>query len=160
MTILDEYDHSYISRSRVDIGMPTTGTPVPTSLATFELALYGRMTISTPLPTMVPFVAKVHRVRTRRGKDYSVLRMTLPKDVGEKIGVTGNDYLFALAQKAEWYHMIDWSQMTEAWSLVPPEMKAVLVHYGLVPQGSTVGPQEMNIPVISATRAALPASSP
>ncbi len=122
--------------------MPTAVTPGAPPSVTVEWS-YARMTIPVPLPALVPFVAKVHRVKTRRGKDYTVLRMTLPKEVGEKLSVGGNDFLFALAQKAQWYHMIDWSQMAEAWNILPPEMRAVLVHYGLISVSGTAESQTL-----------------
>lgn len=135
-------------------------TPHPAESApsvTVELA-FARMTIPLPVPGLVPFVAKVHKVKTRRGKEYTVLRLTLPKEVGEKIGVVGNDYMFALAQKAEWYHMIDWNEMAEAWGLLPPEMRSVLVHYGLVSVSGPVNTPSLSSPVISATQLASPAT--
>jgi len=140
--------------------MPTVGTPVAPPSVTVDVAVaYARFTIPIQLPELVPFVAKVHRVRTRRGKEYTILRMTLPKDVGEKLGVSGNDFLFALAQKAQWFHMIDWSQMSEAWGVMPPELKAVLVHYGLVTASGFSEAPAISNRVLSPTHLALPAAS-
>ena len=106
-------------------------TTAPVSVTT-ETIVFQRTTVHSPPNNLVPFVARVHRVKTRRGKDYSVLRLTIPKEAGESIGIASNELLFLMAQKAEWYHMIDWSEMKEAWARLPNEMKSTLQYFGLV----------------------------
>ncbi len=103
----------------------------PVSVTTETLVL-SRTTIRFGAAA-VPFVARVRRVPTRRGKDYSILRMTIPKEIGEKIGIGDKEFLFMLAQKAEWFHMIDWTRMPETFAKLPPEVRGILEASGLIP---------------------------
>jgi hypothetical protein len=94
---------------------------------------FERATLSyiVPEPGYVSFVSKVQKVRTRKDKDYFIFRVTVPKDVAEKSGVQSGEFLFFKAKKAEWYHMLDWSQMQEAWQRLPQETKNRIVLSGL-----------------------------
>ena len=87
---------------------------------------------SAKSPQVVPFVARVHKVSTRKG--YYILRMTIPKEIGEKIGVADKEFLFLLAQKAEWYHMLDWTQMPVTFAGLPAEIQKSLEANELGPQ--------------------------
>lgn len=107
--------------------------------------VYARETVQVPSGKLVPFVARVHRVRTRKGREYSVLRMTVPKEAGQALNVETNEFLFVMAQKAQWYHMIDWTQMPEAWARLPQEMQGLLQLYGLVP--TTFGRSTLSVTV-------------
>ncbi len=71
------------------------------------------------------FVAKVSRIRNRRGKDkdYFIYRVNLPTEVAEKLGLEEHDYLLLAAQKAEWYHLLDWSKMKATWDKLPEDMR-------------------------------------
>ncbi len=81
----------------------------------------------------VPFTAKVQKARTRRGKEYYVLRVTIPKDVQRKLHLHPNDHLFFQAEQAKWYHLIDWSRMPETVERLPPELRAVIQSARLLP---------------------------
>lgn len=119
-------------------------TAVPMSVT--REVLYARETVDLLPGKLIPFVAKVHRVRTRRGKDYSVLRMTIPKSVRESVGIEHNEFLFLLAQKAEWYHMIDWDKAPEAWARLPQQTRAILQYCGLVPTAAVGGAPSLTSP--------------
>jgi len=91
-----------------------------------------------PDPGYVPFVAKVQKARTRKGKDYYVLRVTIPKDVAKETDVQPNEYMFFRAKKAMWYHMMDWNQMAATWQMLPPEIKKEVIISGLPNPSSAV----------------------
>jgi hypothetical protein len=82
----------------------------------------------------VPFVAKIQKAKTRKNKDYFVLRATLPKGVAEKIGAKAGDYLFFKAKKAQWYHMLDWEAMENTWRMLPDDFKNRVIMDGLYNQ--------------------------
>lgn len=84
----------------------------------------------------VPFVAKMQKARTRKYKDYFVLRATVPKDVAEKIDARPGDYLFFRAKKAQWYHMLDWRKMENTWKMLPDEIRNRVIMDGLYCQGT------------------------
>ena len=75
--------------------------------------LYARRNVSVFVPDLSfeTFVAKIHKAKTRKDKDYFVFRVTVPKQVAGKINAHSDDYLFFKTKKAEWYHMLDWSKM-------------------------------------------------
>jgi len=79
----------------------------------------------------VPFVAKVQKARTRKNKDYFILRVSVPKDVAKKIDAQAGEYLFFKAKKAEWYHLLDWSKMETTWRMLPPEIRNRAILEGL-----------------------------
>lgn len=99
------------------------------------IALAGEEVI--PDPGYEPFVAKVQKVRTRKNKDYFVHRVSVPKEVAQKLDAKTGDYLFFRTKKAEWYHMLDWRQMGEAWRMLPPHIQTEIVLAGL-PNPSTL----------------------
>jgi len=88
-----------------------------------------------PDPSYVVFVGKVQKAKTRKNKSYFVLRTTIPKDVAEEIKAEPGDYLFFKAKKAQWYHMLDWSQMANAWNMLPKETKIQAILDGVYRQG-------------------------
>ena len=81
----------------------------------------------------VPFTVKVQKARTRRGKQYYVLRVTIPKAVQHKLHVRPNDYLFLLAEQAKWYHLVDWTKMPETLQRLPDDLRKVLAASKLIP---------------------------
>jgi hypothetical protein len=87
-------------------------------------------------PGYEPFVAKVQKARTRKDKDYFVLRVSVPKGVASNLAVHAGDYLFFKTKKAEWYHMLDWREVGEAWSRLPSSVQTEIVLAGL-PNPST-----------------------
>ncbi len=91
-------------------------------------------------PTSIPFVAKLQKARTRKNKNYFILRTTIPKNVTERIGAKAGDYLFFKAKKAEWYHMLDWNEMSRTWQMLPDEIRNRLMFDGLYGQGLTCQP--------------------
>jgi hypothetical protein len=87
-----------------------------------------------PDPQSIPFVAKIQKARTRKGKNYFVLRTTIPKEVVEKIQAQPGDYLFLKAKKAQWFHMVDWGEMKSTWKMLPQEVKEQVFLDGLINQ--------------------------
>lgn len=88
-----------------------------------------------PDPDAIPFVAKMQKAKTRKGKDYFVLRATIPKDVVEKIQAKPGDYLFFKAKKAKWFHMVNWQEMKNTWNMLPGDVKDQVIMDGLINQG-------------------------
>jgi hypothetical protein len=87
----------------------------------------------------VSFVAKVQRAKTRRDKEYFILRVTIPKQVAKQMGVQPGDYLLLRVKKAMWYHMLDWKEMEATWRMLPEEIKREIILAGL-PNPSIEGP--------------------
>jgi len=50
----------------------------------------------------VIFVAKLQKAKTRKNKDYFVLRATIPKAVAETLDAKAGDYLLFRTKKAQW----------------------------------------------------------
>lgn len=96
-----------------------------------------RVFVYVPAPGFVTFVAKIQKAKTRKNKDYFVLRATVPKDVAEKIDAQPGDYLFFKTKKAEWYHMLDWGKMEATWQMLPNEIKNRAILEGLTFPGAT-----------------------
>ena len=89
-----------------------------------------------PDPGYVAFVAKTQKAKTRKGKEYFVYRVTIPKDKAEQIGVKPDDYLLFRAKRAQWYHMINWDEMGQTWQMLPEEVRRDVVLSGLPSPGS------------------------
>jgi hypothetical protein len=87
-----------------------------------------------PDPESIPFVAKLQKAKTRKGKDYFILRATIPKDVVEKIQAKPGDFLFFKAKKAKWFHMLNWQEMKNTWKMLPSNVKDQVVMDGLINQ--------------------------
>jgi hypothetical protein len=121
----------------------------------FMLAEYGYCKVVTfvPDPGFVGFVAKIQKAKTRKNKDYYILRTTVPKEVAEKIRVEPGEFLFFKAKKAEWYHMLDWEAMENTWKMLPPEIQSKVAMDGLYGQG--ISSQQMQ-QSIGATNLSLP----
>jgi hypothetical protein len=81
--------------------------------------------------SFVSFVAKTQKVKTRRDKEYFVLRVNIPKNVAERVGIGPGDYLLLRVKKAKWFHMIDWTTMQDTWRMLPDEVKKEIVFSGL-----------------------------
>ena len=62
-----------------------------------ECGYVRRMTV-VPDPESVPFVAKMQKAKTRKNKNYFVLRATIPKEIVQKIGVKAGEFLFFRAK--------------------------------------------------------------
>ena len=84
-----------------------------------------------PDPSFAAFVAKIQKAKTRKDKDYFVLRATVPKDVAKKINVQPGDYLFFKVKKAKWYHMLDWEKMETTWRMLPLEIRHQAILEGI-----------------------------
>ena len=104
-------------------------------LVAIEKRTVTRMVAIATDPNSVPFVAKLQKAKTRKNKNYYVLRATIPKEVSEKIGANAGDYLFFKAKKAEWYHMLDWNEMSRTWQMLPDDIRNKLILDGLYGQG-------------------------
>lgn len=95
----------------------------------YEAHVYAKKTV-VPDPEAVSFVAKVQKAKTRKGKDYFILRATIPKEIAKKIAVQAGDYLFFRAKKAQWYHMLDWKTMDNTWRMLPNEIRNRIITDG------------------------------
>lgn len=118
----------------------------------FMSAEYCRVVTFIPDPSFVGFVAKIQKAKTRKNKDYYVLRTTVPKEVAEKMGVEPGDFLFFKAKKAQWYHMLDWEAMENTWKMLPPDVQNRVLMDGLYNQGTLSQPTH----VIGATNLSSP----
>ena len=102
---------------------------------------YQRETMFTqyfiPDTSFTPFVAKILKRKTRKDKDYYVLRATIPKDIIDEIKAEPGDFLFFKAKKAEWYHMLNWKNMENAWAMLPDQVKYALIRDGIPYPGTT-----------------------
>jgi len=84
---------------------------------------YYRLTATIPDDSFA-FVAKPIKVRTRKGKDYHVVRITVPKNVMERLMPAPDDYLFLRAKIAQWFHMVNWAKMPKVWEKLPGELQS------------------------------------
>jgi len=57
--------------------------------------------------------------KEQKGKDYFVSRLNIPLDVSKALGIEDNDYLLINAEKAEWYHLLDWKDMKSLGEIAP-----------------------------------------
>jgi hypothetical protein len=69
------------------------------------------------------FVAKVSRITNNKTKNYYVHRINIPSDVVEELNLGKDDFLLLKAKKAEWYNMLDWSEMKTTWDKLPQVIK-------------------------------------
>ena len=90
-----------------------------------------------PDPSFTTFVAKIQKAKTRKDKDYFVLRATVPKDIAKKIDAKPGDYLFFQVKKAKWYHMLNWEKMETTWHMLPDEIKYQAIREGVNYPGAT-----------------------
>ena len=86
-------------------------------------------------PSFVTFVAKTQKAKTRKNKNYFVLRATVPKEVAEKLAVKAGDYLLFRTKKAQWYHLLEWDKMASTWNMLPDEIRQQIISDGLYQQG-------------------------
>jgi hypothetical protein len=105
-----------------------------------------------PDPSFVGFVAKIQKAKTRKNRDYYILRTTVPKEIAERMNVEPGDFLFFKAKKAQWYHMLDWEAMENTWKMLPPEIQSKVVMDGLYGHG--ISSQQMQF--IGATNPSSP----
>jgi len=95
-------------------------------------------------PSVATFVAKIQKAKTRKDKDYFVLRATVPKDVAKKIDIKPGDYLFFRVKKAEWYHMLDWEKMETTWRMLPDGIKYQAIREGVpYPSQTTISQEDL-----------------
>lgn len=116
------------------------------------IAEYFKLMICEPDPSFVGFVAKIQKAKTRKNKDYYILRTTVPKEIAEKMNVEPGDFVFFNAKKAQWYHMIEWEAMENTWKMLPPEVQRRVIGDGLYGHG--ISRQEMQF--IGATNPSVP----
>lgn len=131
-THMVQYGHTYIyllSECRI------------MGIANIEYEEYRRANIRISFdPDVVPFVSKIYKTKTRKDKDYYVLRMTIPKKIARKIDVNPGDYVFSKMKKAQWYHMLDWNKMGEAWDMLPQATKDKIMLEGMDCPDSQIQP--------------------
>ena len=77
------------------------------------------------------FPVKVYASKNRKGKDYFVYKVTIPKKVAKELKIKKDDYLLLKASRAEWFHLLDWGKMQSTWTRLPDHMKARIRESGL-----------------------------
>lgn len=90
-----------------------------------------------PDPSFKTFITKVLKRKTRKDKDYFVLRATIPKEVVNDIEAKPGDFLFFKVKKAEWYHLLNWKNMENAWTMLPDNVKLALYKDGISYPGAS-----------------------
>lgn len=80
---------------------------------------------------IVAFATKVSKNKTHNDKDYFVFRVTIPKKDAEKLSLSNEDHLLVFAEKAKWYHMLDWNKMPETYAKLPNKIKKEVRELGL-----------------------------
>ena len=107
---------------------------------------YERVAMKVVVPDQgfETFVAKVQKAKTRKGKEYFVSRITIPKDAIKNIDVESGEYIFFKAKKAEWFHMLEWENMKSTWNMLPSETKLQIICDGLVKNGQYLQEFGMN----------------
>src|SRR5574340_785942 len=58
-------------------------------------------------------------------------RINIPSNVVEELGLGKEDYLLLKTKKAEWFDMLDWSQMKNTWDKLPEETKKKIREDGI-----------------------------
>lgn len=79
------------------------------------------------------FVGKLQKTKTRKGKDYFISRITVPKEIVNEIDVGPDDYVFFKVKKAEWFHMLEWDKIASTWEMLPNDIKGKIIMDGLLP---------------------------
>src|SRR5574340_195525 len=77
------------------------------------------------------FVAKVNRIVNDKQNNYYIHRINIPSNVVEELGLGKEDYLLLKTKKAEWFDMLDWSQMKNTWDKLPEETKKKIREDGI-----------------------------
>jgi hypothetical protein len=77
------------------------------------------------------FPVKVYASKSRKGKDYFVYKVTIPKKIAKELKLKKDDYLLLKARKAEWFHLLDWEKMQSTWTMLPDHMKSRVRESGL-----------------------------
>ncbi len=85
---------------------------------------------------LVTFVAKPHFVKTRKGKDYTVVRLTIPKEAVVAMGLKQEDFVFLKGRIAEWFEMLNWGKMQATWERLPTDIQGRILSSGLGPRGT------------------------
>lgn len=70
-------------------------------------------------------------------KEYMVYRVTLPKEMVEKLGLEDGDLVLVIAKKPKWYHLLNWNDpeiQEKLWKHLPEEARKELVELGLAPK--------------------------
>lgn len=77
------------------------------------------------------FVAKVNRIINDKANNYYIHRINIPSEVVEELKLGKEDFLLFKAKKAEWYDMLDWSEMKATWDKLPQEIKNKIKEDGI-----------------------------
>jgi hypothetical protein len=96
----------------------------------------------------VVFPVKVYASKNRKGKDYFVYKVTIPKKIAKELRLKKDDHLLLKASKAEWFHLLDWDEMQPTWAMLPDHMKTRIRESGLkVPETQIVAPTSPPLPI-------------
>lgn len=108
---------------------------------------YERLSFSAYYPALgfETFIVKLQKAKTRKNKDYFVLRATMPKEVAERIKVQQGDYVIFKAKKAEWYHLCNWEEMQSTWNMLPLDIQNKVMLDGIKYPGASKSLPQMKL---------------
>jgi hypothetical protein len=106
------------------------------------------------------FPVKVYASKNRKGKDYFVYKVTIPKKIANELKIKKDDYLLLKASKAEWFHLLDWGEMQPTWTMLPEHMKTRIRESGLkVPEFQVTAPTPLLLPKSNIMLETIPTST-
>jgi hypothetical protein len=106
------------------------------------------------------FPVKVYASKNRKGKDYFVYKVTIPKKIAKELKIKKDDYLLLKASKAEWFHLLDWGEMQPTWAMLPDHMKTRIRESGLrIPELQVAAPTPSLVPGPSIRLETIPSST-
>lgn len=93
------------------------------------------------------FPVKVYASKNRKGKNYFVYKVTIPKKIAKELKIKKDDYLLLKATKAQWFHLLDWGEMQSTWAMLPDHLKTRIRESGLkVPESQVAAPTSPLLP--------------
>ena len=78
------------------------------------------------------FTVKINRIRNKKDSKYFVYRTNIPKTIADELNLEDKDRIFCKIKKAEWYHLLDWSQMKTTWDRLPVSVQKEIQEDGLL----------------------------
>lgn len=104
------------------------------------------------------FVAKVNRIINDKTNNYYIHRINIPSDVVEELKLGKEDFLLFKAKKAEWYDMLDWSEMKTTWDKLPKEIKEKIQEDGIFDGSDQFKPRQKHKEKTNVTNSSAPSS--
>ncbi len=91
------------------------------------------------------FVAKVNRIINDKANNYCIHRINIPSNVVKELHLEKEDFLLFKVKKAEWYDMLDWTEMKTTWNKLPSEIKKKIQEDGIFDGGIQFKPKKNTI---------------